>query len=136
MDFDQKLLLLQSQLSRRYVYTASVTSGETSSLATGLPAKPQETITRIQFNIYINQSNLLGSLHSVAWGERTPIGRASNEGHSCLAKTRLVIVQVLSYICRLKPIYHECCHCHLSFEEEYRKHLLNAGIEWNDYRLT
>lgn len=63
MDFDQKLLLLQSQLSRRYVYTASVTSGETSSLATGLPAKPQETITRIQFNIYINQSNFLGSLH-------------------------------------------------------------------------
>lgn len=62
MDFDQKLLLLQSQLSRRYVYTASVTSGETSSLATGLPAKPQETITRIQFNIYINQSNFLGSL--------------------------------------------------------------------------
>ena len=74
--------------------------------------------------------------HSVAWGERAPIGRASNEGHSCLAKTRLVIVQVLSYICRLKPIYHECCHCHLSFEEEYRKHLQNAGIEWNDYRLT
>lgn len=66
MDFDQKLLLLQSQLSRRYVYTASVTSGETSSLATGLPAKPQETITRIQFNIYINQSNLLGSLHEVS----------------------------------------------------------------------
>ena len=63
MDFDQKLLLLQSQLSRRYVYTASVTSGEASSLATGLPAKPQETITRIQFNIYINQSNFLGSLH-------------------------------------------------------------------------
>ena len=82
MDFDQKLLLLQSQLSRRYVYTASVTSGETSSLATGLPAKPQETITRIQFNIYINQSNFLGSLHSVAWGERATIGRASNEGHS------------------------------------------------------
>ena len=74
--------------------------------------------------------------HSVAWGERATIGRASNEGHSCLAKTRLVIVQVLSYICRLKPIYHECCHCHLSFEDEYRKHLLNAGIEWNDYRLT
>jgi REP element-mobilizing transposase RayT len=22
------------------------------------------------------------------------------------------------------------------FEEEYRKHLHNAGIEWNDYRLT
>ena len=58
------------------------------------------------------------------------------EGHSRQAKTRLVIVPVLSYICRLKPIYHECCHCHLSFEEEYRKHLLNAGIEWNDYRLT
>ena len=68
MDFDQKLLLLQSQLSRRYVYTASVTSGETSSLATGLPAKPQETITRIQFNIYINQSNFLGSLHFFHWG--------------------------------------------------------------------
>lgn len=68
MDFDQKLLLLQSQLSRRYVYTASVTSGETSSLATGLPAKPQETITRIQFNIYINQSNFLGSLHSCPVG--------------------------------------------------------------------
>ena len=72
MDFDQKLLLLQSQLSRRYVYTASVTSGETSSLATGLPAKPQETITRIQFNIYINQSNLLGSLQKesacLLWG--------------------------------------------------------------------
>ena len=34
------------------------------------------------------------------------------EGHSRQAKTRLVIVQVLSYICRLKPIYHECCHCH------------------------
>ena len=66
MDFDQKLLLLQSQLSRRYVYTASVTSGETSSLATGLPAKPQETITRIQFNIYINPSNFLGSLHEVS----------------------------------------------------------------------
>ena len=66
MDFDQKLLLLQSQLSRRYVYTASVTSGETSSLATGLPAKPQETITRIQFNIYINQSNFLGSLQAQA----------------------------------------------------------------------
>ena len=66
MDFDQKLLLLQSQLSRRYVYTASVTSGETSSLATGLPAKPQETITRIQFNIYINQSNFLGSLQICA----------------------------------------------------------------------
>ena len=79
MDFDQKLLLLQSQLSRRYVYTASVTSGETSSLATGLPAKPQETITRIQFNIYINQSNFLGSLqlgHLIYWGllHGTPFG--------------------------------------------------------------
>jgi hypothetical protein len=63
----------------------------------------------------------------------------------------------LSFICRLKLIYHECCHCHLlrdkdmvanyitnqrahhqreSFEDEYRKHLQNAGIEWNDYRLT
>ncbi len=27
-------------------------------------------------------------------------------------------------------------HQRESFEEEYRKHLLNAGIEWNDYRLT
>ena len=26
-------------------------------------------------------------------GERATIGRASNEGHSCLAKTRLVIVR-------------------------------------------
>ena len=73
MDFDQKLLLLQSQLSRRYVYTASVTSGETSSLATGLPAKPQETITRIQFNIYINQSNFLGSLQNQARGSSRKI---------------------------------------------------------------
>ena len=29
----------------------------------------------------------------VAWGERATIGRASNEGHSCQAKTRLVIVR-------------------------------------------
>ncbi len=27
-------------------------------------------------------------------------------------------------------------HQRESFEEEYRKHLHNAGIEWNDYRLT
>ena len=27
-------------------------------------------------------------------------------------------------------------HQRESFEDEYRKHLLNAGIEWNDYRLT
>ena len=27
-------------------------------------------------------------------------------------------------------------HQRESFEEEYRKHLQNAGIEWNDYRLT
>lgn len=27
-------------------------------------------------------------------------------------------------------------HQRETFENEYRKHLLNAGIEWNDYRLT
>ena len=27
-------------------------------------------------------------------------------------------------------------HQRESFESEYRKHLQNAGIEWNDYRLT
>ena len=27
-------------------------------------------------------------------------------------------------------------HQRESFEDEYRKHLTNAGIEWNDYRLT
>ena len=27
-------------------------------------------------------------------------------------------------------------HQRESFENEYRKHLTNAGIEWNDYRLT
>jgi len=27
-------------------------------------------------------------------------------------------------------------HQRESFEGEFRKHLLNAGIEWNDYRLT
>lgn len=27
-------------------------------------------------------------------------------------------------------------HQRETFEEEYRKHLLNAGIEWNEYRLT
>ena len=27
-------------------------------------------------------------------------------------------------------------HQRESFEEEYRKHLQNAGIEWNDYCLT
>ena len=27
-------------------------------------------------------------------------------------------------------------HQRESFEEEYRKHLQNGGIEWNDYRLT
>ena len=27
-------------------------------------------------------------------------------------------------------------HQRETFEDEYRKHLLNAGIEWNDYRLT
>ncbi len=27
-------------------------------------------------------------------------------------------------------------HQRESFENEYRKHLSNAGIEWNDYRLT
>ena len=82
MDFDQKLLLLQSQLSRRYVYTASVTSGETSSLATGLPAKPQETITRIQFNIYINQSNFLGSLHLCGMGKGKLERTGLVEGHT------------------------------------------------------
>ena len=27
-------------------------------------------------------------------------------------------------------------HQQESFEDEYRKHLMNAGLEWNDYRLT
>lgn len=27
-------------------------------------------------------------------------------------------------------------HQRETFEDEYRKHLANAGIEWNDYRLT
>lgn len=27
-------------------------------------------------------------------------------------------------------------HQRESFEDEYRKHLENAGLEWNDYRLT
>ncbi len=27
-------------------------------------------------------------------------------------------------------------HQRETFEDEYRKHLLNAGIEWNEYRLT
>lgn len=27
-------------------------------------------------------------------------------------------------------------HQRETFENEYRKHILNAGIEWNDYRLT
>ena len=27
-------------------------------------------------------------------------------------------------------------HQRESFEDEYRKHLQHAGIEWNDYRLT
>ena len=27
-------------------------------------------------------------------------------------------------------------HQRQTFEDEYRKHLQNAGIEWNDYRLT
>ena len=27
-------------------------------------------------------------------------------------------------------------HQRETFEDEYHKHLLNAGIEWNEYRLT
>ena len=126
----------------------------------------------------------------MAWGERATIRRASNEGHSCLAKTRLVIVEnhihllinlhpsvrlsdlvrdiklstsqwikqnrdlfpqfagwgkeygAFTYALRDKEMVanyiknQRVHHQRESFEDEYRKHLLNAGIEWNDYRLT